>query len=217
MTINICLLISSQNGINLYKYLTEKNNIVKLIIWIKGIEIIEDDDKKTISNNKTELLEIRKFQIKDFEIQNIIIEKFISNKISLGITYYFDILPSKIFNMNKKVFFVNIHYSLLYSYCGSTPVEWQIYNKEKFIGVTIHEITDKVDRGRIILQNKILMPYKIFIFKNLYNQVEIMILELINIIDNNINYNKEIKFIDSEYEYSYYPKFNKSKLLLLFK
>ena len=44
-----------------------------------------------------------------------------------------------------------------------------------------------------------------------------MILELINIIDNNINYNKEIKFIDSEYEYSYYPKFNKSKLLLLFK
>ena len=64
MTINICLLISSQNGINLYKYLTEKNNIVKLIIWIKGIEIIEDDDKKTISNNKTELLEIRKFQIK---------------------------------------------------------------------------------------------------------------------------------------------------------
>ena len=51
-----------------------------------------------------------------------------------------------------------MHYSLLYSYGGPTPVEWQVHNKEKTTGVSVHFISSKIDRGKIIVQQKTEMP-----------------------------------------------------------
>jgi len=49
---------------------------------------------------------------------------------------------------------VNFHGSLLPDYAGSHALNWQILRGEQKSGVTIHELTDEVDAGRIILQRE---------------------------------------------------------------
>ena len=49
---------------------------------------------------------------------------------------------------------VNFHGSLLPNYAGAHALNWQIINGEKQSGVTIHELSNIVDGGRIVLQEK---------------------------------------------------------------
>lgn len=64
--------------------------------------------------------------------------------------YYNRIIQSAILEMPSLA--VNFHGSLLPNYAGSHALNWQIINGEKLSGVTIHELTDEVDGGRIIMQ-----------------------------------------------------------------
>jgi len=50
---------------------------------------------------------------------------------------------------------INIHPSLLPKYKGLNTHERVITNKEKFSGCTVHEVTSKLDSGRIIIQKKV--------------------------------------------------------------
>jgi methionyl-tRNA formyltransferase len=50
---------------------------------------------------------------------------------------------------------LNIHPSLLPKYRGAAPVPWTLLNQEKTTGVTIIKMTDKVDAGPILAQEKI--------------------------------------------------------------
>jgi len=45
---------------------------------------------------------------------------------------------------------INIHPGILPQYRGVNPVNWSLKNKEKFHGVTIHEIDSGIDTGPII-------------------------------------------------------------------
>jgi methionyl-tRNA formyltransferase len=45
---------------------------------------------------------------------------------------------------------VNFHPSLLPSYRGPIPSYWVIENKEKYTGITMHKVTEKIDNGEII-------------------------------------------------------------------
>lgn len=47
---------------------------------------------------------------------------------------------------------LNIHPSLLPSYRGPTPTNWMIYNQEKRCGITVHKLTNNIDKGEIIYQ-----------------------------------------------------------------
>ena len=47
---------------------------------------------------------------------------------------------------------VNLHPSLLPAYAGSAPTFWVLANGEKQTGITIHEMTENVDRGPILFQ-----------------------------------------------------------------
>lgn len=49
---------------------------------------------------------------------------------------------------------INFHPSLLPMYGGSNPVTWQIAEGEKESGYTWHYISEKIDRGDIIVQGK---------------------------------------------------------------
>lgn len=53
------------------------------------------------------------------------------------------------------VSFFNIHFSLLPKYRGCFTSFWPIFNGEDETGVTLHEIDDGIDTGRIIDQKKI--------------------------------------------------------------
>ncbi len=47
---------------------------------------------------------------------------------------------------------LNIHFSLLPKYRGAAPVQWAILNGERFTGVTIFQLTEKMDEGPILAQ-----------------------------------------------------------------
>jgi methionyl-tRNA formyltransferase len=50
---------------------------------------------------------------------------------------------------------INIHNALLPRYQGMLPSFWVLAQDEEFTGTTVHYMTDRVDAGRIILQEKL--------------------------------------------------------------
>jgi len=67
---------------------------------------------------------------------------------------YGKIIPKNILELPKHGT-LNIHPSLLPKYRGSSPLQEQILNDEKNIGVTIMLMDEKVDHGPIIAQEKV--------------------------------------------------------------
>ena len=63
-------------------------------------------------------------------------------------------LPKSYINMCKYEP-VNIHPSLLPKYRGSAPIQWAVLNGDKETGVTSMYISEKMDAGDIILQEKV--------------------------------------------------------------
>ena len=50
---------------------------------------------------------------------------------------------------------INLHASLLPNYRGAAPINWVIINQEKTTGVTTFFIDEKMDSGKILLQQKL--------------------------------------------------------------
>lgn len=67
---------------------------------------------------------------------------------------YGKILPEELLKI-PKFGTINIHPSLLPLYPGAEPIFWQIARGEKESGVSIFEMNSKIDKGEIILQEKI--------------------------------------------------------------
>ena len=63
------------------------------------------------------------------------------------------ILPPALFNL-PRVACLNIHPSLLPAYRGPTPLFWQLKNGERVFGVTLHNVSQKIDAGNIVIQRE---------------------------------------------------------------
>ncbi|MBN1271756.1 MAG: methionyl-tRNA formyltransferase [Candidatus Aminicenantes bacterium] len=50
---------------------------------------------------------------------------------------------------------LNLHFSLLPSYRGAAPVQWALYHGERTTGVSIFELNEKMDEGKILAQKKV--------------------------------------------------------------
>lgn len=50
---------------------------------------------------------------------------------------------------------LNVHGSLLPDYRGCMPSFWYLYNEEKFGGATVHYMSEKIDDGDIVAQDKV--------------------------------------------------------------
>jgi methionyl-tRNA formyltransferase len=50
---------------------------------------------------------------------------------------------------------INIHHAPLPRYKGMMPTFWQLYHGETNVGLTIHYMTEKVDEGQALLQEKL--------------------------------------------------------------
>ncbi|MFA5652216.1 MAG: methionyl-tRNA formyltransferase [Candidatus Paceibacterota bacterium] len=70
---------------------------------------------------------------------------------------YGKIIPKIVIDMPKYQM-LNIHPSLLPKYRGPSPLQEQILNDEKEIGVSIMLIDEQVDHGKIIAQKKVGIP-----------------------------------------------------------
>lgn len=72
--------------------------------------------------------------------------------IGLMITFSFKI-PASVFTIPEKGFY-NIHPGLLPAYRGPDPVFFQIKNREKYTGVTIHQLDEHFDKGPVVVQER---------------------------------------------------------------
>ena len=63
-------------------------------------------------------------------------------------------LPESVWNI-PKLGTINIHTSYLPNYRGAAPINWVLINGEKATGVTSFYINNEIDKGNILLQEKI--------------------------------------------------------------
>jgi len=126
--------------------LNEKNIIIKFICLR-----YQKPDFKLIKFAK-------KNKIKYF-ILNKINSRFSIKKIK---SFNLDIMVSMSYNQkfNKQLIdhcrfgILNCHAGNLPFYRGRSPLNWVLINDEKFFGITVHYVNQKIDRGDIILQKK---------------------------------------------------------------
>lgn len=64
----------------------------------------------------------------------------------------FDQIIKKVTRDIPKVKIINYHPSLLPKYRGPNPISWALINGETETGLSIHELTAKIDAGRVIYQ-----------------------------------------------------------------
>lgn len=85
--------------------------------------------------------------------------KFILQLLTLNyqlflVVAYGGIIPKEILEI-PKFGSLNVHYSLLPKYRGATPVESQILNDDKNVGVSIMLLDEKMDHGPIVAQKNL--------------------------------------------------------------
>ncbi|WP_185877347.1 methionyl-tRNA formyltransferase [Blattabacterium cuenoti] len=113
------------------------------------------DHKKNFSPVKKYALEkkIPFLQPKNLS-DNKFLEKIKIWNADIQIVVSFRILP-KVVWIYPKLGTINLHPSLLPQYKGAAPINWVIINGEKKTGITVFFIEEKIDSGKIILQQEI--------------------------------------------------------------
>lgn len=82
--------------------------------------------------------------------------------------YYNKIFDEKFINRCKRI--LNLHNAPLPKYRGVSPINWALKNNEPMHGVTIHEITPRIDDGDIVAQVKFSIYPEFEEVKNIYDK-----------------------------------------------
>tara|TARA_B100000989_G_scaffold235041_1_gene181845 strand:+ start:85 stop:969 length:885 start_codon:yes stop_codon:yes gene_type:complete len=154
--INIVLFFNNQRGYNSLLYLKKKNNFsIKKIFLSKkflNLEILRKLKKYSplvITNPNTE------------RIKNFIKNNNVDFSLICGFPYIF-----KSDTINKpKYCTLNLHAGKLPKYRGGSPLNWQIINGEKKIGLSIIKINRKIDQGPIVADTSFILKKKYDIAK----------------------------------------------------
>lgn len=109
-------------------------NEVKLWAQENGIEVI---DPKSLKNNPDLISKLRTLDCNLFLVAS-----------------YGRIIPKEVFDIPSRKT-LNIHPSLLPKYRGASPIQSQILNDEKNIGVSIMLIDEEMDHGPVLIQKEI--------------------------------------------------------------
>ena len=150
---NIAVFISGKgsNLKSLIKYSKKKNSLFKIDLVIsnnfnvKGLKIAS---KSKIKNYYVKYSNKRNFENRVLKLLN-------KNKIDLICLAGFMKILSKKFIKKFSSPIVNIHPSLLPKYKGLNTHNKAIKNKDKYSGATVHIVNDKLDSGKIIIQEKV--------------------------------------------------------------
>jgi methionyl-tRNA formyltransferase len=114
---------------------------------------------KDVFNAEEFLVLARKYKIKDIKAKSVNSEEFFKKALKLQpdiilVGSWSEILNKRIINM-PRLASVNCHPSLLPKYRGPNPYLETIRNGEKTTGVTFHLMSEKLDRGAILMQQRI--------------------------------------------------------------
>ena len=76
-------------------------------------------------------------------------QKLLSFNPDIFVVVAYKILPPSLINL-PKFGSLNLHASLLPKYRGAGPIQWALINGDKTTGVTIFQISPKVDTGEVL-------------------------------------------------------------------
>ena len=115
------------------------------------------------------------------------------------------ILPAQVLEI-PKIFPINVHGSFLPYWRGAAPINHVIFNRDAFTGVSIIKMSEELDAGPILCQEKMILNHT-ETFGSLHQVLsELGAKNLLQTL-NNINSNKEI--LQNEKLVSYAPKIKK--------
>lgn len=121
-----------QTFINTYKMLFKK-------------EVLKDKIKKLCQSNHLSYTNVKSVNsVECIELLNLIKPNIVFNQSQ-------HIIKKNVLE-TASIGFINRHGALLPKYRGRLAPFWQLYNKEKFGGLTYHFIDEKIDNGKIIKQ-----------------------------------------------------------------
>ena len=150
---NIAVFISGKgsNLRSLIKHSKKKNSLFKIDLVIsnnlnvKGLEIA---NKSKIKNYFIKYSNKR-------NSENRVLKLLSRNKIDLICLAGFMKILSREFIKNFSKPIINIHPSLLPKYKGLNTHSRAIKNKDKYSGATVHIVNEKLDSGKIIIQERV--------------------------------------------------------------
>lgn len=87
------------------------------------------------------------------------IERIESLNADLGLSLGNSYIASKLFNLPGHGM-LNIHHEILPEYKGAQSIIWQLYNGNAVTGYSVHEITKKIDDGKIVFRQKIPIKFE---------------------------------------------------------
>lgn len=94
-------------------------------------------------------------------IEDINSKYFLNEIASLNVDVILSVAASQKFNKEllgiPKKYCINIHCSKLPKYRGMMPNFWAMYYDEKETGITIHTMDKEIDKGKIILQEEVVI------------------------------------------------------------
>lgn len=116
----------------------------------RGKKIQYSDVKKTALEHQIPVLQPEKLKDPEF------LRTLESYYADLFVVVAFRMLPAVVWNMPPLGTF-NLHASLLPQYRGAAPINHAIINGEKETGLTTFFLNEEIDKGKIILQEKVVI------------------------------------------------------------
>lgn len=102
-----------------------------------------------------------KYGLKECKINSINSSEFVNYIKNTPIDLVISVASPQIFKSNlltaPQKGCINYHSALLPKYRGRQPLFWALLNREKEVGISIHEMDEKLDNGPIIVQERIVV------------------------------------------------------------
>lgn len=114
----------------------------------RGLKVLESDVKKTAAALGLPVMQPEKLREPNFVAQ------LESLNAAVFVVVAFRMLPAVVWQMPLLGTF-NLHASLLPNYRGAAPINWAIINGDTETGNTTFLIDDKIDTGKMLMQNKV--------------------------------------------------------------
>lgn len=146
--INIALFYNSKRGFEVLKFFLNKKQ--KKYFNIKKVFLSKKNLVRSV------LLKTKKFNpiLIDNVNSKFIEKKLKENEVDIILVCGFPyILKKNIFDL-PKIGSINLHGGPLPKYRGGSPLNWQIINNEKFIGISAIKIDKGIDTGPVIIKKK---------------------------------------------------------------
>ena len=150
---NTAVLISGRgsNLRSLIKYSKTKKSLIRIVLVVSD----KFSAKGLLYANKAKINNIFISYSNKRNFENRVLKLLNKNKIDLICLAGFMKILSKKFIKKFSSPIINIHPSLLPKYKGLNTHNKAIKNKDKYSGATVHIVNDKLDSGKIIIQEKV--------------------------------------------------------------